>query len=99
MSLFVVLGNFTQKRMETIKGLPESVKEGPKAFESFGVKIKELVFTMGRYDLVAIGEAPDAEAITKALLSWGSKGLLRTETLTGFTGEEMSELVKGIDIS
>ena len=93
---FVILGNFTQKRIETIKGLPDSLKERTKVFESYGVKIKALVFTMGQYDLVAIGEAPDAEAITKALLSWGSKGLLRTETLTGFTGEEMSGLVKGI---
>ena len=51
---------------------------------------------MGHYDVVAIGEAPNAETVTKALLSWGSKGLLRTETLTGFTCEEMSELVKEI---
>ena len=96
MQTYVILGNFTQKRMETIKGLPESLKEGPKLIASFGVKIKELAFTMGRYDLVAIVEAPDAEAVSKAFLSWGSRGLLRTETLTGFTGEEMSELLKGI---
>jgi uncharacterized protein with GYD domain len=96
MPLFVILGNFTQKRMETIKGLPESLKEGPSLIESFGVKIRQLVFTMGRYDLVAIVEAPDEEAVAKAFLSWGSKGLLRTETLTGFTAEKMIELVKGI---
>ena len=51
---------------------------------------------MGRYDMVGICEAPNAEAMTKALLSWGSKGLLRTETLTGFTPEKMIEIVKGI---
>jgi uncharacterized protein with GYD domain len=51
---------------------------------------------MGRYDFVGIGEAPDAETITKAVLSWGSKGLLRTETLRGFTGEEISKLVTEI---
>jgi uncharacterized protein with GYD domain len=96
MPLFVILGNFTQKRMETIKGLPESLKEGPKLLESFGVKIRNLVFTLGRYDLVAIVEAPDVEAVSKAFLSWGSRGLLRTETLTGFTAEKMVELVQGI---
>ena len=96
MPLFVILGNFTQKRMETIKDLPESLKKGPSLIESFGVKIKQLVFTMGRYDLVAIVEAPDAEAVTKAFLSWGSKGLLRTETLKGFTAEEMIKLVNEI---
>ena len=96
MPLYVVLGNFTQKRIETIKNLPEGITESRKVFESFGVKIKQLVFTMGRYDVVGIFEAPNEEAISKALLSWGSRGLLRTETLTGFTPEKMIELVKGI---
>ncbi len=94
MPQFVILGNFTQKRMETIKALPENLKQGINVFKSYGVKMNAVVFTMGRYDFVGIFEAPNAETITKALLSWGSKGLLRTETLTGFTGEEMSKLVK-----
>jgi uncharacterized protein with GYD domain len=93
---FAVLGNFTQKRIETIKALPKNLKEAINVFKSYGVKMNAFVFTMGRYDFVGICEAPNPEAMTKALLSWGSKGLLRTETLTGFTGEEMSELVKGI---
>lgn len=91
---FVVLGNFTQKRMETIKALPENLKEAKEVFKSHGVKMGAFVFTLGRYDFVGILEAPSAETITKALLSWGSKGLLKTETLTGFTGEEMVKLVK-----
>jgi len=75
MPIYVVLGNWTQKRMETIKDLPEGIKESRKVFESFGVKVMALYFTLGRYDVVAIGEAPNEEAITKALLSWGSRGL------------------------
>jgi uncharacterized protein with GYD domain len=51
---------------------------------------------LGRYDVIGIFEAPNEEAITKALPSWGSRGLLRTETLTGFTLEKMVELVKEI---
>ena len=94
MPQFVILGNFTQKRMETIKALPENLKEAINVFKSYGVKMNAFVFTMGRYDFVGIFEAPNAETITKALLSWGSKGLLTTETLTGFTGEEMSKIVK-----
>ena len=96
MPIFVVLGNFTQKRMETIKKLPDAIKESKEVFKSYGVKIRELVFTMGRYDVVAIGEAPDAESISKALLSWGSHGILRTETLTGFSSEKIIELVNEI---
>jgi len=96
MPRFAILGKFTQKRIETIKGLPANLKEATNTFKSYGVKMEAILFTMGRYDLVAIGEAPNAEAISKALLSWGTKGLLRTETLTGFTGEEMSALLKEI---
>jgi uncharacterized protein with GYD domain len=96
MTQFVLLGNFTQKRMETIKDLQASIKDSAKVFESFGVKIIKLVFTMGRYDVIGILEAPDEEAMAKAVLSWGSKGLLRTETLTAFTPELMVELIKAI---
>ena len=96
MPIYVILGNFTQKRIETIKNLPESIEESKKVFESFNVEIKTLVFTLGRYDLVGIAEAPNEEAVTKALLSWGSKGLLRTETLTGFPPEKMVELVNAL---
>jgi uncharacterized protein with GYD domain len=63
MTLFVMLGNFTQKRIETIKDLQASIKESAEVFESYGVKIIKLVFTMGRYDVIGIVEAPDEEAM------------------------------------
>jgi len=96
MPVYVILGNWTQKRVETIKDLPESIKKSTEVFKSYGVKVKELVFTMGRYDVIGLFEAPDTTAISKAILSWSSEGLLRSETLTGFTPEQMVELVKGI---
>ena len=97
MPTFVMLGNWTQKRRETIKDLPSDAKEGEDVFKKYGVKPKELIFTMGRYDVVAVVEAPDAESITKAIMDWSSRGLLKTETLAGFTSEEMPELLKEIE--
>jgi uncharacterized protein with GYD domain len=44
---FVILGNFTQKRMEPIEALPRNAKEVKEVFKSHGVKINALVFTMG----------------------------------------------------
>ena len=94
MPIYVVLGKWTQKRMETIKNMPEGLEKARNVFKSHGVKMNTLVFTMGRYDVVGVWEAPNEEAITKALLSWGSEGLLRTETLTGFTPEQFVKIVK-----
>ena len=50
----LILGNFTKKKIETIKKLPENLKEAKEVFKSHGVKIKTLVFTMRRYDVVGI---------------------------------------------
>ncbi|UCH32106.1 MAG: GYD domain-containing protein [Candidatus Bathyarchaeota archaeon] len=96
MPIFVILGKWTQKGLATLKNFSENLKAGTNVFESHGVKIKEFVGTMGRYDFVAICEAPNAEAISKALLSRVSEGRFKTETLRGFTAEKMSELVQGI---
>ncbi len=71
MKQFVMLGNFTQKRIETIKDIKASIKESAGVFESFGVKITNLVFTLGRYNVIALTESPDEEAMAKAVLSWG----------------------------
>ena len=96
MMQFVMLGKFTQKRIETIKDLEASIKENRGIFESFGVKIVNLVFTIGRYNVVAIMEAPDEEAVAKAVLSWGSRGLLRIETFRAFSPELMIKMTKEI---
>ena len=83
MPLFVILGNWTQKRMETIKDLPENVKKGRQVFESYGVKLTSMVFTMGRYDLVAHMEAPTLEELARIISDKirGVPGVLSTETL------------------
>ena len=52
MPQFAVLGNFTEKRMETIKALPENLEEVQEVFKSYGVKMNAFVFTLGRYDFV-----------------------------------------------
>jgi uncharacterized protein with GYD domain len=49
---------------------------------------------MGEYDYVAIGEAPNDEAVVTFALALGSQGDARTMTLKAFTKEEFAEIVK-----
>ena len=51
---------------------------------------------MGRYNVVAFMEASDEEAMTKAVLSWGSKGLLIIETFRAFSPELMVKMINEI---
>jgi uncharacterized protein with GYD domain len=94
MPTYVVLANFTQKCIENIKDLPKPPSDITKIIGPWGVKFKDLYFTMGRYDSVAIMEAPDDNVMTKALLQIGIKGFFRTETLKAITPDELAEIVK-----
>ena len=76
MMQFVILGNFTQKRIETIKDLQASIKESAEIFESFGVKITKLVFTMARYDVIGIAEGSRRKSDGKSSSELGKQGTI-----------------------
>jgi uncharacterized protein with GYD domain len=92
----VILVNFTEKRVKAIKNMPDGLQKSMEVMKSYGVKMDQLVYTMGRYDAVGICEAPNDESISKAALELASMGFVRTETLRGFTTEEMVKMVKSL---
>ena len=51
-----------------------------------------MYYTVGRYDIVMVMEGSD-EAVTTALLKVGSLGNVQTETMRGFSSEEMKKIV------
>ena len=96
MPTYVILGKYTQKGIENIKTSPEKRKAVGKVFESVGGKFRDFYYTLGQYDFVAICEAPNEEVILKAMLVIGSKGEVRTETLTAIPADKGTELIKGM---
>lgn len=49
--------------------------------------------TMGRFDQIAVVEAPDDEAAAKLLLVVAGRGNVATETLRAFTMDEVRALL------
>jgi uncharacterized protein with GYD domain len=92
MQQFVVLGKFTQEGIKTLQDAPEKLKEAMEAANSFGVELKELIYTMGHYDFIFIAEAANKEAISKMTLTRGNSGHLRTKTLSGFSKEFLDSI-------
>ena len=69
MATFIVLGSFTDQGIK-------SIKESPKRSDAFkalaakaGVKVKDIYWTLGHYDIVTIVEAPDTATATSLGLS------------------------------
>lgn len=93
MATFISLVNFTEQGIRNAKDSPNRASTFAAAAEPLGVKIKDIYWTVGHYDAVAVIEAPDDEAATAALLSLGAQGNVRTETLRAFSAHEMSDII------
>jgi uncharacterized protein with GYD domain len=58
-----------------------------------GATIKDIYWTLGAHDVVAICEAPDDETATALSLSVASRGNVRSETLRAFSFDEMKKVL------
>lgn len=92
MSTFVSLLNFTDQGIKDVRESPRRYEAFRVAAEKLGVTVKGVYYTVGHYDVVLILEGQD-EAITAALLKTGSLGNVRSETLRGFSVDEMKKIV------
>ncbi len=92
MATFVVLLNFTDQGIRNVKDSPERLNAFRAMAEQMGVSIKSVYYTVGNYDIVTVVEGPD-EAVTAALLKVGSLGNVRSQTLRGFSPDEMKQMI------
>lgn len=93
MPTFITLASWTQEGIKNVKDSPARLDAAKKAFKAFGGEMKEFYMVMGQYDMVVIGEAPNAEAVSKIALAIAQSGAIRTETLRAFTEKEYRKVI------
>lgn len=96
MPTYITLARWTQKGIENVKDSPSRLDAAKKAFKEGGGEIKEFYLTMGQYDMVVVGEAPDDETAARMNLKLGSTGAVRTETLRAFTEDEYRKIIAAV---
>ena len=96
MPTYVVLVNWTDQGIRTVKESPRRLDATKKAIEAAGGKILGFYLTMGRYDEVLIVEGPSDEVAATLALSAGSEGNVRTETLKAFPEAEYRNIIAKI---
>jgi len=96
MATVIVLVNFTDQGIRNIKQTTERAKAATAAAEKLGIKVKDIYWTLGRYNAVLIADASDAEAVTAWALGTGSLGNIRTQTMRAFSAEEMNRTLAKI---
>jgi uncharacterized protein with GYD domain len=89
MPKYVLLANFTDQGIRNIRGTIGRAEAFQAMAEKSGIVMKELCWTLGRHDVVAVFEAADDESATALALSAASLGNVRCETLRAFSFDEM----------
>ncbi len=96
MPTFITLARYTQQGITNIKQSPARVDAYRRAAQQSGGTVKGFYLTLGRYDIVVVGEAPDDETAARLALATGSIGNVTTETLRAFTEDEFRKLIASL---
>jgi uncharacterized protein with GYD domain len=93
MATYIALSNFTDQGMRNIKDTTKRADAVKEAASKFGAKMTQLYWTLGKYDLVAIIEAPDDTSATAFALAIGMAGNVRLQTMRAFSKDEMDGIL------
>jgi uncharacterized protein with GYD domain len=97
MPTYIVLGQFTEQGIRNVKETSKRADAAKELAKKLGAKVLDLYWTIGRYDLALILEAPDDETMVAFGLNSGKLGNVRTETLRAFTQAEINQILSRVE--
>ncbi len=93
---FICFINWTDEGAKNVKDISKRRDAAHSVAASLGGSVVGAYVTTGQYDVVAILDMPDGEAMAKFALAAGSRGQARTTTVRAFSEEEMSRIVSDL---
>jgi uncharacterized protein with GYD domain len=92
MPTYISMLRYTQQGISSIKNAPARIDAAKEAYRKSGGELKAIYLTLGQYDLVAIAEMPNDEAVARMALALGSQGNIRSETMRAFSETEFRKI-------
>ena len=96
MAKYILLINWTDQGVKTVKESPKRLDAARKLAETAGAKLGDFYMTMGGYDMVAHVDAPDDATVAKFVLNVGGGGNVRTQTLKAFSEDEYRKILSAL---
>jgi uncharacterized protein with GYD domain len=95
MAKYVLLLQYTDQGIRKVKDTTKRAAafRGEIA-DKFGVKVSEVLWTLGQYDMVVLAEAPNDEAMAACSLGLARLGNVKIQTLRAFQAPEVDALLK-----
>ena len=95
MAINVSLVNFTDQGIRNIKDSPQRARAFRELCKQQGVQVREILWTTGPYDMVAITEGPE-EALSAVLLSVAKLGNVRTQSMRAMDQESFQRVLEKV---
>ena len=93
MVTYLMLLNWTDQGIKNVKDSPKRADAFKEMAKKSGATVKEVYWTLGQYDVVAIVEAQDDISMTALGLSTGKLGNVRTQTLRAFSAADIKTIL------
>jgi uncharacterized protein with GYD domain len=93
MPSYISLINWTEQGAKAFKDTSKRADAAKAAAKRLGGSLRTIYWTLGAYDIVAIAEFPDDETATAFMLTLGSEGNVRTETLRAYDPKEIAGII------
>jgi uncharacterized protein with GYD domain len=95
MPVYVTLLNWTDQGIRNVREAVQRVDSGVQVAEQkYGVRLREIYWTVGPYDYVGLWEAPDEQSMSAFMLELGSLGNVRSTTLRAYDHDEMGGILE-----
>lgn len=96
MPLYVTLINWTDQGVRTVRNTVKRADAVVAAAKKQRCDVRQLLWTMGAYDALAIFDAPSDQAMSTLALSIASQGNVRTLTMRAYEKAEMTKIIAGV---
>ena len=93
MPTYVSLIHWTDQGIKNYKDTTSRAADFNKLAESSGGRVREVFWTVGEYDAVAVLDFPDEETAAATVLQVGSAGYFRSNTMRAFSADEMTTII------
>jgi uncharacterized protein with GYD domain len=94
MPIYVSLVNWTEQGVKNFRDTVRRADDYRGLVEQSGGQVRQLLWTLGEYDLVVVTDFPDDETATAVLLQTVAGGNVRTKTMKAFDADQMSAIIQ-----
>lgn len=96
MTTYIMLANWTDQGVRNVKASPTRLDTARGLLKEMGGDFKLFFMTMGKYDMVAVYEAPDDAVAARFNLQLAMQGNIRTQTLKAFPETAYREIIRSV---